>query len=470
MVWVATYNGPTGQDDWVNSIAVDAEGNVFVSGISGTDMGYSGGDWATIKYDKWGRQVWLAQYSSSPGTDCAFSIATDETGNVYVTGCGNGYTTIKYDPDGNQLWMAFYSFQHAGDIAYDLALDPFGNVYVTGASPSRESWFDYATVKYDGDGRQVWVARYDGGNNFSDEALRLTTDNRGNVYVTGYSGQMVGYTDFATIKYDSSGNPLWIARYDGPAHLDDQAWSIAVDDLGYVYVTGWSNIGPYNSDYTTVRYDSLGNQVWVASYNGPGNGFDKAWSIALDASGCVYVTGESNTSGIDYDYATIKYDAQGNEVWVARYDGPATPNRADYGRAIALDGWGSAYVVGASIDNATDYDIATVKYSAGNLANWEPVTATVLGAPLTQKSRLKPPYPNPFNPTTALSYQLSADSHVKLEVFDISGRLVATLVDGWREAGAHELTFDGSGLPSGIYLARLKAGEDGLSRKLVLLK
>jgi len=78
--------------------------------------------------------------------------------------------------------------------------------------------------------------------------------------------------------------------------------------------------------------------------------------------------------------------------------------------------------------------------------------------------------PNPFNPTTALSYELRAASHVSLRVYDTAGREVATLVDGMREAGSHEMTFDASGLPSGMYFARLTAGGYTAVQKVVLVK
>jgi len=80
------------------------------------------------------------------------------------------------------------------------------------------------------------------------------------------------------------------------------------------------------------------------------------------------------------------------------------------------------------------------------------------------------PHPNPFNPTTVLSFELRATSFVGLRVYDTAGRLVATLVNGWRQPGTHLITFDGSGLPSGIYLARITAGDWSAVRKLVLLK
>jgi hypothetical protein len=78
--------------------------------------------------------------------------------------------------------------------------------------------------------------------------------------------------------------------------------------------------------------------------------------------------------------------------------------------------------------------------------------------------------PNPFNATTVASYELRVASHVSLQVYDTAGRLVQTLVDGWREAGSHEVTFDASSLPSGVYVARLQAGILSATQKLVLMK
>lgn len=78
--------------------------------------------------------------------------------------------------------------------------------------------------------------------------------------------------------------------------------------------------------------------------------------------------------------------------------------------------------------------------------------------------------PNPFNPATAISYQLPAAGHVSLLVYDTIGRLVTTLVEGWREAGAHELNFDAARFPSGVYFCRLQAGDYSAVQKLVLMK
>jgi agmatine/peptidylarginine deiminase len=88
----------------------------------------------------------------------------------------------------------------------------------------------------------------------------------------------------------------------------------------------------------------------------------------------------------------------------------------------------------------------------------------------TDKFEFKGIYPNPFNPTTVISYQLPDASHVQLVVYDISGRLVTELVNGMRDAGIHEVTFDATGLASGIYLYRMEAGKFETSGKMVLMK
>jgi hypothetical protein len=79
-------------------------------------------------------------------------------------------------------------------------------------------------------------------------------------------------------------------------------------------------------------------------------------------------------------------------------------------------------------------------------------------------------YPNPFNPTTQISYQLPVDSRVRLAVFDMLGRQVATLVDEQMAAGRHSVTFDAGNLSSGVYLYRLQAGNTVMTRKLTIMK
>jgi hypothetical protein len=85
-----------------------------------------------------------------------------------------------------------------------------------------------------------------------------------------------------------------------------------------------SDANSWNLDYATIKYDAQGNQLWVARYNGPGNADDRASVIAVDDKGNSYVSGSSMGSGngTHNDFATIKYDPNGQQLWVARYHGP----------------------------------------------------------------------------------------------------------------------------------------------------
>ncbi len=118
-------------------------------------------------------------------------------------------------------------------------------------------------------------------------------------------------------------------------------------------------------------------------------------------------------------------------------------------------------------------------YDEGESFQSDPVEVTWYGVPgvenegaadLPTEFALYTAHPNPFNPTTTISYELPALSYVELTVYDVSGREVAQLVDGWREVGSHEVTFDASDLSSGVYMYRMTAGEFTASGKMVLTK
>ncbi len=366
--WIARYDGDS---DYATAMAIDDSANVYVTGMS---YGPSSRVRATIKYDSDGNEQWVAWYNKGAGEEVVIDV--DGLGNVYVAGTStsDGYATVKYDANGTELWVAGYDGPSDGpDNPLAIAVADSGKVYVTGRSWSSVTKFDCTTIKYSPDSNEpLWVARYDGPGNDWDVAHAITIDNSGSIYIIGRSkGSGTGPSDYATIKYHPDSNePLWVARYNGPANDWDQAYAVAVDSFNNIYVTGSSDgIGTY-SDYTTIKYGPDSNEpLWVARYNGAANSFDSARAIVVDDSDNIYVTGGSIDAGAGWDFVTIKYSPDSNEpVWVAMYNGPA--NDDDIAIAIASDDSGNTYVTGYSEGVGTDDDYATIKYDPNGTELW----------------------------------------------------------------------------------------------------
>ena len=369
--WVRLYNGPGNDDDYAEAMTIDGSGNVCVTGISEED-------YVTIKYYPDGDTAWVRRYSGPGVANWATAIAVDDSDNVYVTGVswGDGtnrdYATIKYYPDGDTAWVRRYNGPASQrDEACAVALDYSGNVYIAGSSQGNGTDWDYATIKYDQNGNELWAKRYNGPGNSIDEALALAVDSSGNAYVTGHHATVGSYPDYfdcATIKYYPNGDTAWVRTYNGPGNGYDLGSAIAVDDSGYVYVTGDGVGSGTADDYATMKYDSSGNELWVQRYDGPASAPDWPRSITVDDSGNVYVTGTSYGTATRSDYATIKYDPNGNELWVNRYDGPGSHH--DGATAIAVDDFGNVYVTGYSEDGWTYDDYLTIKHYPNGDTVW----------------------------------------------------------------------------------------------------
>ena len=235
-------------------------------------------------------EEWVARFNGAGNTtDWAYGITLDPSGNVYVTGYSTGagtgkdYMTIKYNSNGNVLWTSSYNGPiNGGDYSNAIAVDQSGNAYVTGRVDFGASYADIVTIKYNSQGVQQWSARYNGPANNIDEARCIKTDGNGNVFVAGKSFN-ANY-DFIVIKYNSNGTEAWVATYNGPGNNEDVVNSLDIDNSGNVYIAGNSIGSGTGSDFTVIKYNSNGAQAWVKRYNGPGNGGDAALTVRVDGS------------------------------------------------------------------------------------------------------------------------------------------------------------------------------------------
>jgi len=168
-----------------------------------------------------------------------------------------------------------------------------------------------------------------------------------------------------------------------------------------------------------------------------------------------------NPGGTNSDHGAFWVEGE-KAIWIIEgyWDGDFNPNYHTSGDRVS--------------DFTSSYFLSMAKLSIGTIAVLTGVNSPTLhiesDMPVAGEFVLYQNYPNPFNPTTVIKYQLPAVSEVRLAVYDLLGREVAILVNGKQEAGVHDLRFDASGLSSGVYFYRLRAGDFTQSKKFVLLK
>jgi uncharacterized delta-60 repeat protein len=530
--WPVRYDGPGTSGDVTSAVAIDNSGNVYLAGQSETaNISIL---CTTLKFDQGGDQLWKAFYSGSFNT---FNIGKDislmSDGSPVVTGYDQeigapsfNYLTIQYSPDGTTTWVkTFNAINSNYNFAMNVAVGWHQSVYVSGYTYNNITQYDFTTVKYSPTGVQLWAAQYNDSLNDNDLMTAMVVDRFENVCVTGISGNGLHSTNYATVKYDSTGSRRWAAIYDGPAHFDDRPTAIATDSMGNVFVTGWSMGLATDHDIVTIKYDSSGMQRWVATYDGPASNRDDATSIAVDNAGSIYVAGTSyNADFTNPDYVLLKYDPQGNEEWVRRYDGPSSSD--DILKKMILDTAGNIYLTGTSTGSNGISDIITLKYdSAGNLRwnarvhepdysnaapadiavdkdgnvvlagtssgkTWSVITAIQYRQRTTDavSDRMNVPsryslfqnYPNPFNSSTLFTYSLAERSYVRLEIYDILGQRVTSLINTTQAPGKYQVSYDGGRLTTGTYFYKLdaiksspKIGENKIYtdvKKMILMK
>ncbi|MBK7445085.1 MAG: SBBP repeat-containing protein [Ignavibacteria bacterium] len=463
LLWSAKYNGPANKDDESRAIAVDGSGNVYVTGLSYNTLN---GDCVTIKYNSNGDSVWVKRYGSD-AFDAGNSIAADNLGNVYVaatsvgSGTGQDYATIKYNSIGDTLWVRRCNpFTNSDEFATSIHLDDSNNVYVTGISWGGK----FVTVKYDSEGVLKWTSVYNGPEFSQNGEITVMSDidQYHNIYITGRSLGTGTNFDYATIKYNSAGVQQWAARYNGTGNYLDFPYGIKADGSGNVYVTGRSDGSGTGEDFATIKYNSSGEQQWVKRYNSAGGSGDGATSLGVDATGNIYVTGYSSGNGTSLDYVTIKYNSNGDQIWKIVYDNGSGISAYDLPKALVLDNTGNIFVTGASTQNISE-DFCTIKYT-------QSVGIRQISSGVPEQFSLSQNYPNPFNPSTKISYELRVTNYVLLKVYDVLGNEVKTLVNEKQNAGTYEVSFDASNFSSGSYFYKLVTNGFIETKKMFLIK
>ncbi|MBN1383524.1 MAG: SBBP repeat-containing protein [Elusimicrobia bacterium] len=370
--WITTYNNISNGPDVGYSIAKDDSGNVYIAGYY---YNGSNNDMIIRKYNSAGVVQWTRYYNSpmNAGDDRIYGIAVDTNNNVYVSGFeertdlnqGTDIWVAKYDTNGLRQWTtSYHSSGTNSDESRDIDVDNNGNSYITGYETS-SGQKDISISKYDTNGLLVWTTIYNGAYEGDDDiGENVAVDGDGNVYITGLIGTS-GNLDVFVAKYDTNGLPQWTTTYNSPANNDDQGNSIEVDNNGDVFVSAYELRTDISQSINiwVRKYNSAGLVQWTTTYNSPANSDDWGQGVDVDDNGDVYVTGTETRSDL----------VQGNNIWMSKYDGvtgllqwttsySSPGNSDDSGYDIIVDDSGNVYISGFETISGENTNLWLCKY------------------------------------------------------------------------------------------------------------
>lgn len=361
--WVARYSGSTGYEQVINDVKTDNSGNTYITGYVWLNNQFNSRNGITIKINSSGNLSWFNIYNSFSNLADEFNALTvDKLGNCYVTGFSDssGYLTIKYNQNGDTVWTRSYNSTFGPNSAKDIAVDSIGNVYITGSFYQSNSFTDFATIKYDPSGNQQWVLYYNGLADRNDFAKHLVIDKNNEIIVSGNSQRDNTIDDVISIKYNSGGTVLWTKKYSG---INNQGATsinnLISDDSNNIYFS----CSALNNDRKIIKYDSMGDSVQITSIS------DSIYSFTfyLGLLNNLCLVGTVPGQSIRTDCYTGMYNSSGSMIWSQRFAGNSFLSD-DAGKNIAVDRDGNIYSVGYMDSNRIAYDFLSIKYDKnGNL-------------------------------------------------------------------------------------------------------
>ena len=457
-LWTYQYRGP--QDDTGMDMAATSDGGL-VFAIESEAQGGDSSRTVLVHLDANGHVVWQRRYWEFPLSGMRSIAETPDHGFVFAGTHNRSDDTgvLRVDSMGSPLWYRHYR-PLSLSMAVDIVATPDGRLAVllyggSGALAHPALW------RLNANGDSLWTRQY--GSTVSAWAHEVVVTPDGGFLIgalRAYYHPVVAMQPWI-MKTDSAGQVQWerLLGTDG----DEWCNSLALtEDGGCIIAGSYDPDGTLTHIYPfAARLSGSGDSLWAnVWWDREGAAVCRCRRLPDGGFGLV---GNALNAYPDRDssrYFMMEIDTVGDLLWDRCYDGGSSSAGAmalcvlaDSSLAIGGGQWNGP----ATRDDAW---AARLQWPASAVPSFIPHPSSFILSC----------FPNPFNPSTTISFSLPRSAKVEISIFDITGRLVETLADHRFESGEHSLVFDGTALPSGIYFARLHAGESVKTQKMVLLK
>ena len=454
-LWTKTFGGSN--SDLGFSVQQTYDNGFIIAGW--TQSFGSGYQVYLIKTNETGDEIWSHTYDEGSYAEGYCVQQTSDLGYIVTGTSGPSFDVylIKTDEWGNEIWSQTYSI---GWERGESVMQTNDGGYIIGGftDTNCSGEVDVYVIKTNEVGDEQWSRTYGGNGVDLGRSIQQTLD--GGYIIVGYTSSYgAGGIDVYLIKTDNNGMEIWSQTYGGIAN--DYGYGVQqMSDGGYIIVGATESYSIGYEDVYLIKTDGNGMEIWSHNYGGAGG--DCGLDVKHTFDGGFIISGYSTSfSPGNSDVYVIKTDEYGEEVWWQTIGNAGV----DVGESIqqTIDG---GYIIGGSTcySGASPMDVYLVRLEE------EPMYITNTNIFKPYNYSLKHPYPNPFNPVTNLSFSLQKQSRVLLVVYNIEGKQVTKLVDNWYPSGEHKILFDASDLSSGLYIARLIAGDYTQTQKLLLIK
>lgn len=463
-----SYNGIKQDDDEFNDLVLATNGSIYAVGY--TKVSGQKSNFLIVKFDPSSCDtVWTRTYDYIGKSDKAELVAVDALGNIFVTGksdsavldtaSNNDIVTMKFDSNGNLLWtQRFDGTGNLRDEPSKILINGNGEILVCGRTENVHD-DDFVILKYDATtGSPLWASPliYNGPFSNDDRATDMTIDAANNIFVCGYSqtSSFPALEDPVIIKYDDLGNFSGFYSYSSVG--SDEPMAIGHDQIGNVFVAIRTDVDPNtlvsNFNFLTMKFDNALNPLWLTppQYDSPINQDDVPVDLIVSPAGDVYVTGtsenDSSAGRINQNWLTLFYDTQGNQLAIANHDGPNATDDAP--NSIVLRGnstWICGYVEGVS--NAQK-DNANLRYDL-----------TAVGVKENSNLTESTVYPNPFNRHTTITLKNFNTKQKEIKISDLAGAIVAM-----KTFNGNSIEIQKENLASGMYQYSITENSTVISR------